>query len=80
MTTGTDIYSMGVVLYFVLAGRSPYRAKPEDSLAMMQEICVEEPPPPSTVTGADGRALRGPLDAIVLRVAKSAGLRCRGHC
>ena len=67
VTTGTDIYSMGVVLYFVLAGRSPYRAKPEDSLAMMQEICVEEPPPPSTVTGADWRALRGPLDAIVLR-------------
>ncbi len=69
ITTSTDVYSLGVLLYELLAGRSPYAADTGEGLE--RAVCEETPPRPSrAAASADARAasrLRGDLDTIVLR-------------
>jgi tetratricopeptide (TPR) repeat protein len=66
ITPASDVYSLGVVLYKLLAKASPYPASATDSAyELTRAICDTEPVLPSEAAPALRRSLRGDLDAVV---------------
>ncbi len=66
MSTVSDVYSLGVLLYELVAGRRPYKLADAPLDQAIETICIKDPPPPRTAS----KDVPEDLDAIVMKALR----------
>ncbi len=69
ITTASDTYSLGVLLYLLLTATLPYELKELTTAEMVRVIC-EEPPRKPTAAEGSGKRLDPDLSAILLKALR----------
>jgi hypothetical protein len=75
VTTRTDVYALGLVLYLLLTGRPAVATEGRSSAQVVHEVLTQSPARPSlsaTLPQVPGAALTGDLDNIVGKALKKA--------
>ena len=83
VTTSTDIYALGVLLYELLAGKRPFQLDTTCPFELARIICEQDPQLPSVVSAANpelaapdaSRTVSGDLDNIVLMAMRKEPAR-----
>ncbi len=82
VTTASDVYSLGVVLFEILTGQRPYRLDNASWQEMERVVCEGESKKPSATVGLPARTRRrlaGDLDNIVLMAMRKDAARRYGR-
>lgn len=66
ITTATDVYALGVLLYELLTDARPFGGEELSASEIETRVCETDPRPPSEVHAARRREIAGELDWIVM--------------
>ncbi len=83
ITVAADVYTLGVLLYRILTGQSPYGELPSSEAALIRAVCEHTPEPPGAVArrhrdAALPDAIPADVDLIVMKALRKEPARRYG--
>jgi eukaryotic-like serine/threonine-protein kinase len=75
VTVATDVYALGVLLYRLLTGESPYRGSMSGDVDLIRTVCEEMPDPPGARRPALSQRIPADVDMIVMKALRKEAER-----